>query len=90
MTRKANLSYHSKYSDAARAMPHITLYFLQASRSIRVAWLLELLELPYDIEFADRVANKAPTDFKQNSPTGRFPSIKDGDLVVAESGAIVE
>lgn len=90
MTRAANLSYHSKYSDSAKAMPKITVYFLQASRSIRTVWLLEELGIPYEVEFADRQANKAPQDFKVNSPTGRFPSIKDGDLVVAESGAISE
>ncbi|KAK7180162.1 hypothetical protein PSPO01_13821 [Paraphaeosphaeria sporulosa] len=36
-------------------MPPITLWFLQASRSIRIAWLLEELGLDYEIRFADRM-----------------------------------
>ena len=68
--------------------PDITVYFLQASRCIRTVWLLEELGLPYKIEFADRVNKKAPPEFKQASgnPLGKFPVIRDGDLVVHESG----
>lgn len=73
-------------------MAPITLFFLQASRSIRTAWLLEELELDYDVKFWDRENQKAPADAKAacGSPIGKFPTIKDGDLVVAESGAINE
>ncbi|OAG10670.1 uncharacterized protein CC84DRAFT_1237598 [Paraphaeosphaeria sporulosa] len=74
-------------------MPPITLWFLQASRSIRIAWLLEELGLDYEIRFADRMPNmKAPNDFKASSgnPLGKFPSLKDGDITVYESGAITE
>lgn len=72
--------------------PDITVYFLQASRSIRTVWLLEELNLPYKLEFADRQNQKAPQEFKDASgnPLGKFPSIKDGDLTVHESGAITE
>ncbi|KAI9652182.1 MAG: hypothetical protein M1831_007163 [Alyxoria varia] len=72
--------------------PDITVYFLQASRCIRTVWLLEELGLPYKIEFADRVNKKAPPEFKKASgnPLGKFPVIKDGDLMVHESGAITE
>jgi glutathione S-transferase len=45
-------------------MPPITLYFLQASRCIRTAWLLEELGLDYELVFSDRVNQKAPEDFK--------------------------
>ena len=74
-------------------MPPITLWFLQASRCIRTAWLLEELGLDYEVKFSDRTsASKAPEDFKLGSgnPLGKFPTIKDGDLVVYESGAISE
>lgn len=73
-------------------MPDITLFFLQASRSIRTAWLLEELNLPYNVKFSDREGNKAPQAFKDesNNPLGKFPTLKDGQLRVAESGAITE
>jgi glutathione S-transferase len=74
-------------------MPPITLYFLQASRCIRTAWLLEELGLDYELQFADRTAaSKAPDEFKAASgnPLGKFPTLRDGALVVHESGAITE
>lgn len=92
MTRLSNLGYHEKYSATAQNAPRITVYFLQASRSIRTVWLLEELGISYELEFADRIRQKAPQDFKDASenPLGKFPTIKDKDLVVYESGAITE
>lgn len=74
-------------------MPPITLWFLQASRSIRIAWLLEELSLDYEIRFSERMSNmKAPEDFKVDSgnPLGKFPSLKDGEVRAYESGVITE
>jgi glutathione S-transferase len=73
-------------------MSDITLYFLQASRSIRTAWQLEELNLDYKLEFSDRQDGKAPQQFKDNSgdAMGKFPLLKDGGLVIGESGAIAE
>jgi glutathione S-transferase len=73
-------------------MPTITLWFLQASRCIRTAWLLEELGLDYDVKFSDRVNGKAPEDFKfaSGNPLGKFPTLQDGTLTVYESGAISE
>lgn len=76
--------------------PEITLYFLNASRSIRIAFLLEALDLPYTLIQADRAPNGlAPPDFKARiraagQALGKSPTLVDGDLVIAESGAIVE
>lgn len=72
--------------------PDLTLYFLQASRSIRVAWLLEELKLPYKNVFYPREKNKAPASFKGDSGNtlAKAPALKDGDLLLAESGAITE
>jgi len=72
--------------------PPITLYFLQASRCIRTAWLLESLSLPYTVQFSDRVNNKAPQDFKSASgnPLGKFPTLLHGDTTICESGAITQ
>lgn len=73
--------------------PDITLWFLGASRGIRIAWLLEELKLPYTLNAADRAKNGlAPPDWKKTipNPLGKSPTIQDGDVVVTESGAIVE
>ncbi|KAJ4417581.1 hypothetical protein N0V82_006054 [Gnomoniopsis sp. IMI 355080] len=76
--------------------PDITLFFLNASRSIRIAFLLEALNLPYTLISADRAPNGlAPPDFKARirgagQSLGKSPTLLDGDLVIAESGAIVE
>lgn len=81
----------------AQATPHLTLYFLQASRSIRIAWLLEELRLPYALQFSNRENQKAPAAFKRSAggALGKFPCLRDGqadgnDIVVWESGACVE
>lgn len=71
----------------------LTLYFLNASRAIRIAWLLEELQLEYDLIASPRAPNGlGPPEFKSQIPTslGKSPAIKDGDIVVTESGAIIE
>ncbi|EXK77036.1 hypothetical protein FOQG_18245 [Fusarium oxysporum f. sp. raphani 54005] len=73
--------------------PDITLYFLNGSRAIRIAWLLEELGLSYKLVASSRGSNgQAPPEFKARIPTrlGNSPTIQDGDLVIQESGAIVE
>lgn len=73
--------------------PDITLYFLGASRAIRVGWLLDELNLPYELVVSPRnAAGVGPPEFKEKipAPLKKSPTIKDGDIVVQESGAIVE
>lgn len=72
-------------------MPDITLYFLQASRSIRTAWLLDELGLDYEVKFSPRENGVAPAAFKQEAGAlGKFPSLKDGSTMLYESGNITE
>ena len=69
----------------------ITLWFLQASRSIRIAWLLEELGLDYEVKFADREGGLAPPEFRKKvGGLGKFPALQDGDMFIQESGAITE
>lgn len=73
--------------------PNITVYFLGASRAIRIPWLLEELDVPYDIVSSPRSKEGVgPPEFKEKipAPLKKSPTIKDGDLVVQESGAIVQ
>jgi glutathione S-transferase len=67
----------------------LTLYSAPHTRSLRVAWLLEELEIPYRVE---RVSFAPPVTkfFAQQTPTGKLPTLVDGDVVMCESGAIVE
>jgi glutathione S-transferase len=70
----------------------IVLHHLNNSRSQRILWLLEELHLPYRIELYQRDAktNLAPPELRAIHPLGKSPVIQDGELVLAESGAIVE
>lgn len=85
-------------NNMAARTPTITLYFLNASRAIRIAYLLEALSLPYHLVSAPRAPNGlAPPDFKArireeaHQALAKSPTLTDGDdVVVTESGAIVE
>jgi glutathione S-transferase len=70
----------------------ITVHHLNNSRSQRVLWLLEELELPYEIVRyqRDRKTMLAPPELLAVHPLGKSPVITDDARVVAESGAIVE
>src|SRR5438093_4770864 len=70
----------------------ITVHHLNNSRSQRVLWLLEELGLPYQIEHYQRDAETmlAPPTLLKVHPLGKSPVVTDGDVTVAESGAIVE
>jgi glutathione S-transferase len=68
----------------------ITVCHLSTSRSERIVWLLEELGLDYTIEWFQREANNAaPAALREVHALGKAPVIRDGDLVLAESGAIV-
>ena len=70
----------------------IVVHHLNNSRSQRIVWLLEELGAPYQIESYRRDAktNLAPPELRSVHPLGKSPVIRDGDMVLAESGAIVE
>jgi glutathione S-transferase len=69
----------------------ITIHHLGTSRSERIIWLMEELGLPYRLESYRREPNgAAPEALKAIHPLGRAPIVRDGDTVIAESGAIVE
>ena len=70
----------------------ITVHHLNNSRSQRILWLLEELELEYVIKRYERDPQTmlAPASLRAIHPLGKSPVITDGDLVVAESGAIIE
>jgi len=70
----------------------LVVHHLNNSRSQRVLWLLEELELPYEIKFYQRDAATmmAPPELRAIHPLGKSPVLTDGDTVIAESGAIID
>lgn len=69
----------------------ITVHHLNQSRSHRILWALEELDLPYEVNYYQREANMlAPESLKRVHPLGKSPIITDGGLTLAESGAIID
>ncbi|WP_020406129.1 glutathione S-transferase family protein [Hahella ganghwensis] len=70
----------------------IVLHHLNNSRSQRILWMLEELEIPYDLKRYERDPKTilAPPSLRKVHPLGKSPVITDGDATLAESGAIIE
>lgn len=68
----------------------LTVYALEHSRSRRIFWLLEELGMKYDVEYFYRKNMRADQALKEIHPSGKAPIIRDGELVLPESGCIVE
>jgi len=68
----------------------LTVHHLGKSQSERIVWLCEELGIPYELKNYARAPLLAPPEYKALHRTGAAPVITDGDLVLAESGAIVE
>jgi len=67
----------------------ITLYWCPRTRSQRIAWLLEETGLSYERRTVDvRVPETLPDDFREASPMGKVPAIRDGETTVWDSAAI--
>jgi glutathione S-transferase len=73
-------------------MAAITVHHLNNSRSQRVLWLLEELGQDYEVKRYERDPEtmRAPAELREIHPLGKSPIVTDGDLVLAETGAIVE
>jgi len=70
----------------------LTVHHLGISQSDRIVWLCEELEIPYELRRYQRdpVTKLAPPEYKALHPAATAPIVTDGDLVLAESGAIIE
>src|SRR5471032_2513605 len=70
----------------------VVVHHLNNSRSQRVLWLLEELGVPYEVKRYERDAKTmlAPPELLAIHPLGKSPVITDGEVVLAESGAIIE
>ena len=70
----------------------LKLHHLNASRSQRIVWLLQELQVEHEIvhHTRDAVTNLAPPELLTIHPMGKSPLLEDGGVVVAETGAIAE
>ncbi len=70
----------------------VTLHHLNNSRSQRILWLLEELEINYQIKHytRNRETQLAPDELKIIHPLGKSPVITDGEIVIAESAVIID
>ena len=69
----------------------LIVHHLNNSRSQRILWLLEELGIPYQIKHYERDADtsRAPAELKAVHQLGKSPVIEDGELIIAETGAII-
>lgn len=67
------------------------IYHVPGTRSVRVIWLCEELSLPYEIVPVDFSPEyRASAEWRRLNPVGKVPVLKDGDLTIFESGAMVQ
>jgi glutathione S-transferase len=70
----------------------LKIHHLGKSQSERIVWLCEELGVPYDLVHHERdaVTRLSPPALRALHPLGAAPVLEDGDLLLAESAAIVE
>jgi glutathione S-transferase len=70
----------------------LTIHHLTTSQSERVLWLCEELGIDYKLVRHERLPDTrlAPPALRALTPMGTAPVMEDGDVVMGESGAIVE
>ncbi|MEL7452324.1 MAG: glutathione S-transferase N-terminal domain-containing protein, partial [Pseudomonadota bacterium] len=70
----------------------LKLHHLNASRSQRIVWLVEELGIECEIvhHTRDTTTRLAPADLLGIHPMGKSPLLEDGEIVIAETGAITE
>ena len=69
----------------------LKLHFAPNSRAGRILWLLEELQLEYELNKMKFHPSDLKSDqHRERHPLGRVPVLEDGDVSIYESGAIVE
>lgn len=69
----------------------ITIHHLAISQSERIVWLMEELNLPYELKWYQRKADQtAPDEYLSLHPAATAPVIIDGNVVLTESAVILE
>jgi glutathione S-transferase len=69
----------------------LKLHYAPGTRAGRIVWLLEELQLPHELnrmEFSPKALKS--DEHRAGHPLGRVPVLEDGEVMLYESGAIVE
>jgi len=69
----------------------LKIYHVPGTRAIRVVWLCQELELPHQrvpVDFSPEY--RASAEWRRLNPVGKVPAMTDGELILFESGAMVE
>ena len=69
----------------------LQIYHAPRTRGFRVIWLCEELQVPYEVVPVDMSPEyRASPEWRRLNPVGKVPVMKDGDLTMYESGAMVQ
>jgi glutathione S-transferase len=66
----------------------LTIFRVPRTRSQRVVWLAEEMGVPYELKLEQ--FGQPSTEFLAANPSGAFPAIRDGDVTMGESTAIMQ
>lgn len=68
----------------------VIVYGQPPTRALRIIWMLEEMGLPYEVREIDFATRAEDPDFIDANPVGSFPALRDGDVTMMESCAILE
>ena len=68
----------------------LAVFHARQTRSLQVLWMLEEMGLTYEVRQVDFPRHRADSEFMQVNPAVLIPALRDGDVVISESVAIME
>lgn len=84
-------SFAAEPQTAAKISAPLTIYHLEGRRSERIVWLCEELGLPYKLEFKRGDLAGSMQSIREINPLMPVaPTVRYGDQIMVESGAIIE
>ncbi|MEO9467421.1 glutathione binding-like protein [Parasphingorhabdus sp.] len=89
--QNADTSTATSDMEKAAPMPDVTIYHLEGRRSERIIWLMEELELPYELKYVKGDLGASMAQIKAlGHGMPMAPTVVYGDDIIVESGAIID
>ncbi|MFT5014813.1 MAG: glutathione S-transferase [Patiriisocius sp.] len=86
-----NTTKAEKKPAGAMPLPEITIYHLEGRRSERIVWMMEELELPYELVYTRGDLRASMANIRAlGHEMPMAPTVVYGDQIIVESGAIIE